>query len=170
MDDIKLLPGVYRGIVKDANDPQKLNRVKVELQTNFGYTTNWVWPINTPNVDFSTPKVGQGVWVMFNGADPEHPVWLGTYGTYLGSEEKGNKDIFKIFIGAFWKSNLFANPGIEYYFGNNLFLLPDGTQHLALVRLCMDFAAEFDYLYNTVIPDLQSQIDTLSGRITALGG
>ena len=115
MDD-KRFYGIYRGVCVDNQDPNNINRIKLQvpqiLNTN---VTNWAYPC-TPVTDITThdphidtvsststtvstfgghthnvtlnsvhsrhasyPNVGQGVWVMFEGGDPNFPVWIGVY-------------------------------------------------------------------------------------------
>ncbi len=76
--DIKRLYGVYRGIVVDNNDPQNLRRLKVSTNTPTGTeVTNWVWPVISTK---RPPAKGAGVFVMYDGGDPDYPVWIGEYG------------------------------------------------------------------------------------------
>jgi hypothetical protein len=70
--------GIYRGIVTHNLDPLKKNRIRMNIPQVLGdQVTNWAWGFN----EFSAPKIGQGVWVMFEGGDPAYPVWMGSFGT-----------------------------------------------------------------------------------------
>lgn len=94
--------GVYRGIVKDTRDPLNKNRVRLQVpQVLSDQVTGWAWPVIpvgglTPESiehgsgtgDSHThssvqvrvwPKVGDGVFVMFEGGDPSFPIWLGSF-------------------------------------------------------------------------------------------
>lgn len=76
--DIKRLYGVYRGIVVDNNDPQNLRRLKVSTNTPTGTeVTNWIWPVLSTK---RPPAKGSGVFVMYDGGDPDYPVWIGEFG------------------------------------------------------------------------------------------
>lgn len=73
--------GIYRGVVADNRDPQGLLRLKLQIpQVLSDATTEWAWPINTPYLVTPPPAVGQGVWVAFEGGDPQFPIWLGVFG------------------------------------------------------------------------------------------
>lgn len=73
--------GIYRGVVVANNDPSGRGRLKLRVPQLLGKTaTDWAWPKNTSSVSLGVPKVGQGVWVMFEGGDPGFPVWVGTFG------------------------------------------------------------------------------------------
>lgn len=73
--------GVYRGVVKDTNDPLGKFRVKLQVpQVLSNAITEWAWPVNQLGVTTVSPNVGQGVWVMFEGGDPSYPVWVGIFG------------------------------------------------------------------------------------------
>lgn len=73
--------GIYRGVVVANNDPSGKGRIKLRVPQLLGKTpTDWAWPKDTASVSVALPKVGQGVWVMFEGGDPAFPVWVGTFG------------------------------------------------------------------------------------------
>jgi Type VI secretion system/phage-baseplate injector OB domain len=81
MDDSKLFHGVYRGIVADNADPDGHRRVKVQIpQLTEANISNWCWPKETSSLKTQVPNKGEGVWVMFEGGDPNFPVWVGTFG------------------------------------------------------------------------------------------
>lgn len=90
MDSIKRLYGVYRGVVQDNKDPQKQRRIKVQVQTTGREVTDWAWPMEPSSIHTDVPVVGQGVWIVYVGGDPEFPVWSGVFGKNQGT----NKQIF----------------------------------------------------------------------------
>ena len=72
--------GIYRGTVVDNNDPLNQVRLKVKVpQILFDQVTDWAWSVQQPGVIRSTPKIGDGVWVSFEGGDPSYPVWTGSF-------------------------------------------------------------------------------------------
>lgn len=76
--------GVYRGVVYDNNDPIGQGRVKLQVPQIFAdVPTSWAWGVNQSGVITSTPDVGEGVFVMFEGGDLSFPLWIGTFATVL---------------------------------------------------------------------------------------
>lgn len=77
---------MYRGVIADNRDPQKQRRAKLQVPQVLppidGKTpvTNWAYQMEATNAHSAVPAIGQGVWVMFVGGDPEHPVWFGATG------------------------------------------------------------------------------------------
>ena len=73
--------GVYRGIVTDANDPEGLNRIKMQIPQILGNaSTGWAWGVHPPvTTALFVPDPGTGVWAMFEGGDPNFPLWLGVF-------------------------------------------------------------------------------------------
>jgi hypothetical protein len=71
---------VYRGTITNPVDPEGLGRVKALVPQVLGQAeTSWAWPV-TPNIAGITQlAVGDPVWISFEGGDPDHPVWLGTW-------------------------------------------------------------------------------------------
>jgi len=68
--------GIYRGTVADVNDPSNKNRIRLQVPQILGSaTTGWAWPI----IGSYAPKPGDGCWVMFEGGDPNFPLWLGAF-------------------------------------------------------------------------------------------
>ena len=71
--------GIYRGIVTSNIDPENLMRIQVTVpdvlsskQTPFAQPC---LPAVTPQV--TIPAIGASVWIMFEGGDPNQPVWMG---------------------------------------------------------------------------------------------
>jgi len=76
--------GLYRGLVTDNDDPQKLGRVKANVPTVLGdVESGWCMPCvpyagDNVGVAF-LPEIGSGVWIAFEGGDVSFPVWLGCF-------------------------------------------------------------------------------------------
>ena len=78
--------GVYRGTVTDSKDPDNKRRIKATVPQVLGTEpTDWAWPVDSSTTYSEPPKVGQGVWVIFEGGDPSFPIWSGTFGLYKGT-------------------------------------------------------------------------------------
>jgi uncharacterized protein involved in type VI secretion and phage assembly len=75
--------GLYRGIVRDVDDPEEKGRVRVEVHEllGAGRLTNWASycaPFGGGGAGFfMLPRPGDGVWVMFERGEPTRPVWIG---------------------------------------------------------------------------------------------
>jgi hypothetical protein len=68
--------GIYRGVVVDTADPDNRGRITLQVPQILGTAvTGWAWPI----IGGYTPIPGDGCWVMFEGGDPNFPLWLGAY-------------------------------------------------------------------------------------------
>jgi hypothetical protein len=73
--------GIYRGVVSNANDPEKLGRVKLTIPQVLGsQETGWAWPYSPSGIHLEPPTIGQGAWAMFEGGDLSFPIWLGVFG------------------------------------------------------------------------------------------
>ena len=81
MDNITRYYGVYRGVVKGTSDPLNQRRVKLVVpQTTGNQVTSWAWPLEPAHTHLEVPPVGQGVWVIYQGGDPDYPLWMGSFG------------------------------------------------------------------------------------------
>lgn len=79
--------GKYRAVVSNNKDPLKMGRVKLKCPKVLGdYESDWALPCfpfaggDNLGVVFM-PKPGQGVWVEFEGGDPNLPIWVGSWFT-----------------------------------------------------------------------------------------
>lgn len=69
--------GIYRGVVADTADPMTKGRAKIVVpQILADNPTQWAWPVSGLEI---APKVGDGVWVLFEGGDPAYPLWVGRF-------------------------------------------------------------------------------------------
>jgi len=76
--------GKYRGIVTDNQDPEGLGRVRARVQDVFGEEeSGWAMPSVPYAGDgvglYLIPPVSAWVWVEFEHADPEYPIWTGCF-------------------------------------------------------------------------------------------
>jgi hypothetical protein len=71
--------GIYRGIVASNIDPQNLMRLQVTIPDVLGQISVFARPC-VPAVDspIKLPAEGTGVWIIFEGGDPNRPVWMGS--------------------------------------------------------------------------------------------
>ena len=68
--------GIYRAVVVNAADPLRTSRIQVRVPDVLGTGVAWALPC-LPVGSRAVPKVGAGVWVMFEAGDPDYPVWMG---------------------------------------------------------------------------------------------
>jgi uncharacterized protein involved in type VI secretion and phage assembly len=76
--------GKYRGKVENNQDSKNLGRIQVSVPAVYGDdTTSWAMPCVPyagKNVGlFTIPPVGANIWVVFEGGDPDYPIWAGCY-------------------------------------------------------------------------------------------
>jgi uncharacterized protein involved in type VI secretion and phage assembly len=74
--------GVYRGTVVNNVDPLQTGRIMATVPDVSGLTpTTWAMPC-VPIAGkqmgvFMVPQIGSGIFVQFEGGDPDRPVWVG---------------------------------------------------------------------------------------------
>ena len=74
--------GIYRGTVSNNIDPMQIGRI-LAIVPDVGSITPSTWV--TPSVPlagkqmgtFMVPQIGAGVWIQFEGGDPDKPVYTG---------------------------------------------------------------------------------------------
>ena len=74
--------GLYRGVVVDANDPQMLHRLRVEVPAIVASGPAWALPSLPPGGTVPAPTPGTVVWIAFEEGDVDRPVWLGVLPAY----------------------------------------------------------------------------------------
>jgi hypothetical protein len=91
-------PGIYRGVVVNNADPEGKLKIKAFIPQVLGGGTEsgWIEPCLPPGwasglgtvhdtytgggsftLVAKVPPINSGVWIMFEGGDIDHPVWLG---------------------------------------------------------------------------------------------
>jgi uncharacterized protein involved in type VI secretion and phage assembly len=74
--------GVYRATVVDNLDPLQIGRIMALVPdvSNLAPCT-WALPCvpfaGKQMGSFMVPQIGSGVWIQYEGGDPDHPVWTG---------------------------------------------------------------------------------------------
>jgi uncharacterized protein involved in type VI secretion and phage assembly len=75
--------GKFRGTVSGNNDPTKKGRLQVLVPAVLGAVAVWAdpcVPYAGPNLGFyALPEIGTGIWVEFEGGDPNYPIWTGCF-------------------------------------------------------------------------------------------
>lgn len=74
--------GKHRGIVTDVEDPLMRGRIRAQVPSVLGdVVSGWALPcapFTGADVGmYAIPKVGAGVWIEFEGGDPDYPIWTG---------------------------------------------------------------------------------------------
>jgi uncharacterized protein involved in type VI secretion and phage assembly len=76
--------GKYRGLVLNNIDPMQIGRLNVQVPDVLGLgISSWAMPcvpIAGPQMGvYTVPTVGSGVWVEFEGGNPDYPIWTGGF-------------------------------------------------------------------------------------------
>jgi hypothetical protein len=88
--------GLYRGVVVDNGDPKNFGRIKMLVPQVMGEeVTDWAWAVKpapatvtvnhpeggpeTAPVISQPPAIKTGVFAMFEGGDPNFPLWIGVF-------------------------------------------------------------------------------------------
>jgi len=76
--------GKYRGMVLNNIDPMMIGRVQVQVPDVLGLgISSWAMPcvpIAGPQMGvYVIPLISSGVWVEFEGGDPDYPIWSGCF-------------------------------------------------------------------------------------------
>ncbi|WP_456426018.1 phage baseplate assembly protein V [Rhodocaloribacter sp.] len=76
--------GKYRGLVLNNIDPMQKGRLLIQLPDVLGLSTSsWAMPCvpfaGPQSGAFVLPSVGAGVWVEFEGGNPDYPIWTGGF-------------------------------------------------------------------------------------------
>jgi uncharacterized protein involved in type VI secretion and phage assembly len=76
--------GKYRGMVLNNIDPLMIGRLMVQVPDVLGLgTSSWAMPcvpVAGPQMGiYVIPLIGSGVWVEFEGGDPDYPIWSGSF-------------------------------------------------------------------------------------------
>ena len=117
--------GLLRGIIVDNNDPKKLGRVKIRIQSAYGdqpvENLPWAWPCfgyggAQGMCNYSVPEVGAGTWVMFQTKDGQpdttYPVWMGVW----QAEKESPEDITASSEDAHYYKNFKTTSGHSVMF------------------------------------------------------
>jgi hypothetical protein len=120
--------GIYRGVVTDSNDPENLNRIKMQVPQILGKaTTSWSWPIVGVPVHNKTPYGSfYDTTASVSSATTEKVIALGTTADAYGvSIVDGTKMTFKyagvynIQFSAQVYQSANGNPKINFWIKKN---------------------------------------------------
>lgn len=79
--------GLYRGVVKAVDDPENRGRVRVVIpQVLLNEVSGWIWVRDELGLKTKEPKIGQGIWVQFEGGDPSFPIGVGFFGSETNAD------------------------------------------------------------------------------------
>jgi len=76
--------GKYRGTVINNIDPEQIGRIQAIVPAVSNVVpTSWAMPCvpfaGKSEGFFAIPQIGAGVWIEFEGGDPDKPIWVGGY-------------------------------------------------------------------------------------------
>ena len=76
--------GKYRGMVLNNIDPMLIGRLMVQVPDVLGLgISSWAMPcvpVAGPQMGiYVVPLISSGVWVEFEGGDPDYPIWSGCF-------------------------------------------------------------------------------------------
>lgn len=153
---IKRLYGIYRATVADNRDPQNQRRLKLRIQTSPDSDSSWIAPMYGASGTFSVPEIGQGVWVQFQGGDPEYPVWFGWFGKNQG---KNKQLYFKPLANSVSLTGLTTHIIVTKQ--------PDGTSEVDVTETLVALANKVKTL-ETKVTTLEGKVSTLEGKVATL--
>ena len=84
MSNGKRFHGKYRGTVVNNLDPEQRGRIQAMVPAVSNVMlSNWAMPCvpmaGKEQGVFMVPQVGAGVWIKYEGGDPDKPIWVGGY-------------------------------------------------------------------------------------------
>jgi hypothetical protein len=84
MSDGQTFYGKYRGMVANNLDPEQRGRIQAIVPAVSNVVpTSWAMPCvpmaGKQQGAFMVPQVGAGVWIEFEGGDPDKPIWVGGF-------------------------------------------------------------------------------------------
>ncbi len=84
MSDGQKFYGKYRGTVVNNVDPEQRGRILAIVPTVSNVVpTSWAMPCvpmaGKQQGAFMVPQMGAGVWIEFEGGDPDKPIWVGGF-------------------------------------------------------------------------------------------
>jgi uncharacterized protein involved in type VI secretion and phage assembly len=76
--------GKFRGTVVNNIDPKQIGRIQAIVpDISNTIPTNWAMPCvpiaGKQMGAYFVPQVGSGVWIEFEGGNPDYPIWVGGY-------------------------------------------------------------------------------------------
>jgi hypothetical protein len=82
-ENCKKMIGIYKGIVVSNIDPYKQGRLLVNVPDVLDQACIWAEsasPLVGPQMGiYLVPPPGSGVWILFQGGDPNYAVWTGCW-------------------------------------------------------------------------------------------
>jgi hypothetical protein len=84
MSSEKKFFGKFRGTVVNNLDPEQRGRIMAIVPAVSGMApTSWAMPCvpmaGKQQGVFMVPQIGSGVWMEFEGGDPDKPIWVGGF-------------------------------------------------------------------------------------------
>jgi hypothetical protein len=84
MSDGQTFYGKYRGTAVNNLDPEQRGRIQAIVPAVSNVVpTSWAMPCvpmaGKQQGAFMVPQVGAGVWIEFEGGDPDKPIWVGGF-------------------------------------------------------------------------------------------
>ena len=76
--------GKFRGVVSANDDPDRLGRIKAQVQDVLGdQESGWALPALPYAGDgvglYLIPPINASVWIEFEHGDPDYPIWTGCF-------------------------------------------------------------------------------------------
>lgn len=84
MSEGKKFFGKYRGTVINNIDPEQIGRIQAIVPAVSNVVPmSWAMPCvpfaGKSEGFFAVPQIGSGVWIEFEGGDPDKPIWVGGF-------------------------------------------------------------------------------------------